>query len=223
MRRQAGHPAEVQPTVAEHLEQDRVLPGRLGHGDAQVYVRELPDEVRLPDGLGQKEVRVINSGTDRRNWRAGTLSAALVGRAQGLLTRAASRPIISTIDTSTMDSPRTPGSFLPLPDADLEILVALADGEAHGYAIMRAVDERTEGRRRLGPGTLYTALKRLLAARLIEEVGASRDAGGEEARRRLYRLSHFGSRVLGAELDRLSTLVRHGRKRLQLLPSGGRS
>jgi DNA-binding PadR family transcriptional regulator len=122
-----------------------------------------------------------------------------------------------------MDSPRTPGSFLPLPDAELEILIALADGEAHGYAIMRGVAERTEGRRRLGPGTLYTALKRLLAARLIEEVGASRDAGGEEARRRLYRLSHFGSRVLGAELDRLSTLVRHGRKRLHLLPSGGRS
>ena len=79
-----------------------------------------------------------------------------------------------------MDSPRTPGSFLPLPDADLEILIALADGEAHGYAIMRAVAERTEGRRRLGPGTLYTALKRLLAARLIEEVGANRDAGGRK-------------------------------------------
>ena len=123
-----------------------------------------------------------------------------------------------------MDSPRTPGSFLPLPDAELEILIALADGEAHGYAIMRAVAERTEGRRRLGPGTLYTALKRLLAARLIEEVGPSRNARGEEARRRLYRLSHLGSRVLAAELDRLSTLVRHGRKRLQvLLPSGGRS
>ncbi len=120
-----------------------------------------------------------------------------------------------------MDSPRTPGSFLPLPDAELEILIALADGEAHGYAIMRAVAERTEGRRRLGPGTLYTALKRLLAARLIEEVGASRDAGGEEARRRLYRLSHFGSRVLEAELDRLSTLVRHGRKRLQTPAFGG--
>ena len=139
------------------------------------------------------------------------------------LTPAASRPTISSIDTSTMDSPRTPESFLPLPDAELEILIALADGEAHGYAIMRAVAERTEGRRRLGPGTLYTALKRLLAARLIEEVEASRYAGGEEARRRLYRLSRFGSRVLKAELDRLSTLVRHGRKRLHLLPSGGRS
>ena len=121
-----------------------------------------------------------------------------------------------------MDSPRTPGGFLTLPDAELEILIALADGEAHGYAIMRAVAERTEGRR-LGPGTLYTALRRLLAARLIEEVGASRDGGGEEARRRLYRLSHFGSRVLKAELDRLSTLVRHGRRRLHFMPSGGRS
>ena len=139
------------------------------------------------------------------------------------MTQGPPRSTISSIDTSTMDSQRTPASFLPLPNAELEILIALADGEAHGYAIMRAVAERTEGRRRLGPGTLYTALKRLLAARLIEEVGASRDAGAEEARRRLYRLSHFGSRVLEAELDRLSTLVRHGRKRLHLLPSGGRS
>jgi len=113
--------------------------------------------------------------------------------------------------------------LLPLPDAELEILIVLADGEAHGYAIMKGVAERTEGRRRLGPGTLYTALKRLLAARLIEEVGARRDAGGEEGRRRLYRLSRFGSRVLEAELDRLSTLVRHGRRRLRLLPSGGQS
>lgn len=139
------------------------------------------------------------------------------------MTRFAWQPTISSIDTSTMDSPRIPASFLPLPDSELEILIALADGEAHGYAIMRAVAERTEGRRRLGPGTLYTALKRLLAARLIEEVGTSHDAGGEEARRRLYRLSDFGLRVLEAELDRLSTLVRHGRRRLRILPSGGRS
>jgi DNA-binding PadR family transcriptional regulator len=150
------------------------------------------------------------------------IAACLPVSAAQALDTAASRPTISSIDISTMDSPRPPASFLPLPDAELEILIALADGEAHGYAIMRAVAERTEGRRRLGPGTLYTALKRLLAARLIEE-GASRDGGGEEGRRRLYRLSRFGSRVLAAELDRLSALVRHGRKRLQVLPSGGRS
>jgi DNA-binding PadR family transcriptional regulator len=67
-----------------------------------------------------------------------------------------------------MDRPSPPWSLLPLPDAELEILLALADGESHGYAIMRSVGERSERRTRLGPGTLYAALKRLLAARLID-------------------------------------------------------
>jgi DNA-binding PadR family transcriptional regulator len=87
---------------------------------------------------------------------------------------------------------------------------------------MQAVEQRSGGRTRLGPGTLYAALKRLLAARLIEEAGERRDLGRDQARRRYYRLSDFGSRVLAAELDRLSALVRHGRRRLRLLPVGGR-
>jgi DNA-binding PadR family transcriptional regulator len=118
---------------------------------------------------------------------------------------------------------RAPGSLLPLPDAELEILLALADGEAHGYAMMRAVEQRSGGRTRLGPGTLYAALKRLLAAGLIEEAGERGDGERDQARRRCYRLSDFGSRVLAAELDRLSALVRHGRRRLRLLPLGGRT
>ena len=101
------------------------------------------------------------------------------------------------------------------------ILLALAAGEAHGYAMMRAVEQRSEGRTRLGPGTLYAALKRLLAARLIEEAAPRRGRG--QARRRSYRLSDLGSRVLAAELDRLSAVVRHGRRRLRLLPLGGRT
>ena len=122
-----------------------------------------------------------------------------------------------------MDTPRNPRSLLPLPDAELEILLALADGEAHGYAIMRAVAERSEGWTRLGPGTLYAALKRLLAARLIERGGERPDAERDDTRRRYYRLSDLGSRVLAAELDRLSSLVRHGRRRLRLSPTGGSS
>jgi DNA-binding PadR family transcriptional regulator len=121
-----------------------------------------------------------------------------------------------------MDGSRNPQSLLPLPDAELEILLALADGEAHGYAVMRAVEQRSGGRTRLGPGTLYAALKRLLAAGLIDEAGERRGGGRDEARRRYYRLSDFGSRVLAAELDRLSALVRHGRRRLRLSPEGGR-
>ena len=121
-----------------------------------------------------------------------------------------------------MDTKRTPESLLPLPDAELEILVALADGEAHGYALMRAVEEHSGGRTRLGPGTLYTALKRLLTAGLIEECGERRAAERDPPRRRSYRLSGFGSRVLSAELTRLSVLVRQGRRRLRLSLLGGR-
>ena len=116
-----------------------------------------------------------------------------------------------------------PESLLPLPDAELEILLALVGGEAHGYAMMQAVEQRSGGRTRLGPGTLYAALKRLLASRLIEESGERRDPERDDARRRYYRLSDFGSRVLKAELDRLSGLVRHGRRRLRLSTAGGRS
>jgi DNA-binding PadR family transcriptional regulator len=121
-----------------------------------------------------------------------------------------------------MDRGRTPESLLPLPDAELEILVALVDGEAHGYAIMQAVEQRSGGRTRLGPGTLYAGLKRLLAARLIEESGERRDVE-RDTRRRYYRLSDFGSRVLSAELDRLSALVRHARRRLRPSALGARS
>jgi len=122
-----------------------------------------------------------------------------------------------------MDGRRAPESLLPLPDAELEILLALVDGEAHGYAMMRAVEQRSGGRTRLGPGTLYAALKRLLAAGLIEESEGRRDAERDHARRRCYRLSGFGSRVLSAELDRLSALVRHARRRLRSSPLGARS
>ena len=122
-----------------------------------------------------------------------------------------------------MDEERAPESRLPLPGAELEILLALLDGEAHGYAMMQAVEQRSGGRTRLGPGTLYAALKRLLAARLIEESGGRHDAERDHARRRYYRLSDFGSRVLSAELDRLSALVRHARRRLRPSPLGARS
>ncbi|HXK09724.1 MAG TPA: PadR family transcriptional regulator [Vicinamibacteria bacterium] len=123
---------------------------------------------------------------------------------------------------SKVSAVRGPQAFLPLPDAELEILLALAEGGAHGYAVMRAVERRTGGRTRLGPGTLYAALKRLLAARLIEESGEPRGRGPDPSRRRSYRLSDLGSRVLAAELDRLAALVRHGRRRLRLAPAGGR-
>jgi DNA-binding PadR family transcriptional regulator len=141
----------------------------------------------------------------------------------GTLTSRSTGHTISTVDISDVDRPRRSDPRAPLPDAELEILLALVDGEAHGYAMMRAVEHRSGGRTRLGPGTLYAALKRLLAVGLIEESDRRRDPDRGDARRRYYRLTDLGSQVLSAELDRLSALVRHGRRRLRLSPLGGRS
>jgi len=93
----------------------------------------------------------------------------------------------------------------------LHILVVLADGDSHGYAIMRAVSERTRGKVRMGPGTLYGAIKRMLNDRLIEELEERPDAGSDDVRRRYYRITPLGRRAANEELGRLATLVRHAR------------
>lgn len=104
---------------------------------------------------------------------------------------------------------RDPADLLPLSPVALNILLALADAERHGYGIMLEVRERTGGRVRLGPGTLYGAIKRLKDAGVIEEAGERADAedGGDE-RRCYYRLTGFGGQVLSAEVERLDDLVR---------------
>src|SRR5262249_11412548 len=108
---------------------------------------------------------------------------------------------------------------LPLPA--LHILLAVADRERHGYAIMQDVLARTDGRIRLGPGTLYGSIKRLLADGLIEELdygAAARAAGGDDAvRRRFYRITRAGRKVAADETARLAALVRHARS-LGLVP-----
>jgi DNA-binding PadR family transcriptional regulator len=95
----------------------------------------------------------------------------------------------------------------PLTPAVFHILLALADGDKHGYAIMQEVDVQTEGRVRMGPGTLYGSLDRLLESRLIEECSGS----GE--RRRYYRLTANGKHALQAEADRLNRAVAHARRK----------
>src|SRR3977135_3989792 len=87
---------------------------------------------------------------------------------------------------------RPPEAYLPLPPATFDILLALADGELHGYAIMKDVAARSEGAVRLGPGTLYGALKRLLKAGLVEEGGERADPERGDERRRYYRLPQSG-------------------------------
>jgi DNA-binding PadR family transcriptional regulator len=105
----------------------------------------------------------------------------------------------------------SPESHLPLAPATFQILLALVDGERHGYAIMKDAAERTEGSVRLGAGTLYGALKRLLEGGLVEEGGERTDPELGDERRRYYRLTEFGLRVARAEARRLDAMVRVAR------------
>jgi DNA-binding PadR family transcriptional regulator len=95
-----------------------------------------------------------------------------------------------------------PEDLLPLTPAVFHVLLALADGERHGYAIMQEVAEHTDGRMKMGPGTLYGTVKRLLEARLIEESDERPDPHLDDERRRYYRLTALGQRVVKAEAFR---------------------
>jgi DNA-binding PadR family transcriptional regulator len=97
--------------------------------------------------------------------------------------------------------------FLPLKTQWFHIMLALAGGEQHGYAIMQEVLERTGGKVRLWPATLYGSIKRMIEAELIEEWGERPAPEMDDARRRYYRLTALGRRVLDAECDRLQELV----------------
>jgi DNA-binding PadR family transcriptional regulator len=108
---------------------------------------------------------------------------------------------------------QSPEAYLPLPPATFHILLALVDGERHGYGIMQEVAERSEGAVRLGPGTLYGALKRLLEAELVEEGGEWADPERDDERRRYYRLTELGLSVARAEARRLEAVVRAARRK----------
>jgi DNA-binding PadR family transcriptional regulator len=96
---------------------------------------------------------------------------------------------------------------LPLTPTVFHILLALADQERHGYGIMQEVTMMTQNRVRMGPGTLYGSIKRMLKANLIEESDERPDPALDDERRRYYRLTDFGRQVLAAEARRLSTLI----------------
>jgi DNA-binding PadR family transcriptional regulator len=112
-------------------------------------------------------------------------------------------------------------AFLPLTPAIAHILLALADGERHGYAIMQEVERLTGGSARMGPGTLYGTINRLLAAGLVEETPGPARGAAEDERRRYYALTRLGAEVLEAETARLATLLEAARsKRVKLaMPS----
>ncbi len=107
--------------------------------------------------------------------------------------------------------PQPPEALLPLTPGVLHILLALAGGERHGYAIMRETERLSAGAVRLGPGTLYRTLRTLLDAGLIAESGERPDPAHDDERRRYYRLTGFGRRVALAETRRLARLVEHAR------------
>ncbi len=108
---------------------------------------------------------------------------------------------------------RDPESLLPLTPAVFHILLALVDGERHGYGIMQEVAHRTDGKARMGPGTLYGSIKRMLADGLIEESGERPDPALDDERRRYYRLTNLGQRVVRAEAERLERLVNIARSK----------
>jgi DNA-binding PadR family transcriptional regulator len=99
----------------------------------------------------------------------------------------------------------------PLPPAVFQILVALADQDRHGYAIMQDVAARTDGGMKLSPGTLYGSIKRMLDDGLIVELDERPDPDHDDERRRYYRLTRVGREVAQAEADRLTTLLRQAR------------
>ena len=106
-----------------------------------------------------------------------------------------------------MKKPNDSDAFLPLKPHWFHVLLSLADDDQHGYGIMQEVLDRTDGKVRLWPATLYGTLKRLMDCDLIEESGERPAPELDDARRRYYRLTKLGRRVLNAECRRLEDLV----------------
>ena len=118
---------------------------------------------------------------------------------------------------------KTPEDLLPLTPPVFHILVALSEGERHGYAIMRQVAADTGGSLQLGPGTLYGCLKRMLADRLVEESDQRPDPQLDDERRRYYRMTDLGGRTVRAEAQRLANAVTAARARRLLTRNPERS
>lgn len=104
--------------------------------------------------------------------------------------------------------------FLPLSPATLHILLSLAGDDLHGYAIMQEIARQSDGKYKLGPGTLYDNLQKLIDREWVQELG--RRSSDDDPRRRYYRLTAAGRGVLAAETARLAEVVRAARSRLQM-------
>ena len=113
-----------------------------------------------------------------------------------------------------------PLEHLPLTPAMLHVLLALADRDKHGYAVIKEVSRRTDGAVTLGAGTLYALIKRLLAQGMILETIERPDPALDDERRRYYRLTPFGRDVAIAEVKRLESIVEQAREKRLLRPPG---
>ena len=112
-----------------------------------------------------------------------------------------------------------PDALTPLAPAVFHILLSLAEGERHGYALKREIARRTDGKLTLGPGVLYGSIARMIDQGLIEKSNERPDAEFDDERRRYYRLTAFGQRVAAAETQRLAKLLTTARaKRLLIGP-----
>jgi DNA-binding PadR family transcriptional regulator len=103
--------------------------------------------------------------------------------------------------------------FLPLSPANLYILLSLAAEDRHGYGIMQEVARQSDGQYKLGPGTLYDNLQKLMNQGIVED--APRRSPDDDPRRRYYRMTSFGRKVLAADVERLEELVRAAKGRLR--------
>jgi DNA-binding PadR family transcriptional regulator len=109
-----------------------------------------------------------------------------------------------------------PHDLLPLGVPVFHVLLALGHERLHGYGIMQAAEQKTGGAARILPGTLYTTLNRMLADRLVEEAPAPEDSPDDDRRRRYYRITPFGLKVVAAEARRMSVLLEVARRDLQI-------
>lgn len=109
-----------------------------------------------------------------------------------------------------------PAELLPLSTPVLHILLALGHRSLHGYGIMQAIEEKTDGSATILPGTLYTTLNRMLADGLIEEAPMPEGAPDDDRRRRYYRITRLGEEVVAAEAQRMSVLLEVARRDLKI-------
>jgi DNA-binding PadR family transcriptional regulator len=112
-----------------------------------------------------------------------------------------------------MKKPDDAAAYLPLSPATLHVLLALTGGDLHGYGIMLEVARQSGGQYKIGPGTLYDNLKKLLSLGLVDE---SRGKKAEREQRRRYHLTQLGGAVLAAETERLAGVLREARRGLRL-------